>query len=155
MDSSRGTDTFLTAIFFWPLHNVDFLVVCWHLKTLILWFNWYSFAVSTQYFPVLFDVGVSYYPLPGMEKLVHCDKMCEFIRQQEPINAHHNSTAGNVGHFQILLLPSAFPVPFTMKRVWIPSPCLGQETPTMTSSTDHLVFQRRWNESSHHNLIRG
>lgn len=43
-----------------------------------------------------------------MEKLVHCDKMYEFIRQQEPINAHHHSTAENVGHFQTLLLPSAF-----------------------------------------------
>lgn len=83
MDSSRGTDTFLTAIFFWPLHNVDFLLVCWHLKTLILWSNWYSSAASTQYFPALFDVGVIYYPLPAVGKLVHCDKMCEFTRQQE------------------------------------------------------------------------
>lgn len=43
-----------------------------------------------------------------MEKLLHCDKTFEFIRWQEPINAHHNSTAANVGHFQILILPGAF-----------------------------------------------
>lgn len=94
--------------FFWPLHNVDFLPVCWHLKTLILWFNWYSSAASTQYFPVLFDVGVIYYPLPGMEKLVHCDKVWEFTGRQEPLTAHHKGTATNVGHFPILILPGAF-----------------------------------------------
>lgn len=98
----------LQQFFFWPLHNVDFLLVCWHLKTLILWFNWYSSATSTQYFPVLFDVGVIYSPLPGMGKLVCCDKMCEFTRQQEPLNAHHNGTAANVGHFPIPILPGAF-----------------------------------------------
>lgn len=108
MDSSRGTDTFLTAISFWPLHNVDFVLVCWHLKTLILRFNWYSSAASTQYLAVLFDVGVIYYPLPGMEKLVHCDKMWEFTRRQEPLTAHHNGSAANVGHFPILILPGAF-----------------------------------------------
>lgn len=108
MDSSRGTDTFLTAIFFWPLHNVDFLLVCWHLKTLILWSNWYSSAASTQYFPALFDVGVIYYPLPAVGKLVHCDKMCEFTRRQEPLNAHHSGTAANVGHIPVLILPGAF-----------------------------------------------
>lgn len=43
-----------------------------------------------------------------MGKLVSRDKVYEFIRLQEPINAYHNSTAANVGHFQILILDGSF-----------------------------------------------
>lgn len=149
MDSSRGTDTFLTAISFWPLHNVDFVLVCWHLKTLILWFNWYSSAASTQYLAVLFDVGVIYYPLPGMEKLVHCDKMWEFTRQ----------------HITMVQLqmwdtsPSwSFLVPFSrpkviVEQVWILTPSLGQEGPALTSITDHCVSNPDRKKLNFHNLI--
>ena len=42
----------------------------------------------------------------------------------------------------------------TTKRVWIPTPCLGQERPAITSGTDHRAFEHRWNKSSHHNLIK-
>lgn len=88
---------------------------------------------------MLFDVRVVYYPLPGMEKLVHCDKMCEFMRRQEPLNAHHNGTAANVGHFPVLILPPLSRCKVTMEQVWILTPSLGQEGPALTSITDHPV----------------
>lgn len=57
MDSSRGTDTFLIALFHWPLHNVDFLFICWHqeifISGVLLFFALYSFVVTTPTFLVM------------------------------------------------------------------------------------------------------
>lgn len=90
-----------------------------------------------------------------MEKLVHCDKMYEFIRLQEPINAHHNSTAANVGHFQILIHPSAFQEIKCHREMGLDTHSLPQ-----TGETSHCMphrspcIENRWNKSSHHNLIK-
>lgn len=90
-----------------------------------------------------------------MEKLVHCDKMYEFIRLQEPINAHYNSTAANVGHFQILIHPSAFQEIKCHREMGLDTHSLPR-----TGETSHYMPHRppciknRWNESSHHNLIK-
>lgn len=78
-----------------------------------------------------------------MEKLVHCDKMYEFIRRQEPINAHHNSAAANVGHFQILILSEnimspqngfGYPLPASERR----HQPLHAAQATLPSSTDEI-----------------
>lgn len=79
-----------------------------------------------------------------MEKLVHCDKIHEFVRRQEPINAHHNGTAANVAQFHILVPYRKHYV--TTKWVWTPTPHPGQERPASTTSTDRETIHSTLND---------